>query len=118
MVRAMTTNITAIILITLVTNVTEKLPQQLVSDPSPPSINGVTDTLFRGRYVPISNPREKWEVTTVTEVTTFQFNYLDAPVTARRERQVATWTKHFVVVPPEPTKWTETTNKTAPPLVW
>jgi hypothetical protein len=61
----MITNLIATIVVTLVTNVTERFPQHLEYEPCPDNISGCL-VLHGAHYVNDANPSKKWVRTTVT----------------------------------------------------
>lgn len=91
--------ITAQVVVTLVTNVSEQLPTQRVMIPCP----GATSALVCFEDIPVPNPTTKLIVTTIKEVHTATFNWLGEPHIATRERVISETRKQFT----KTTDWKE-----------
>jgi len=98
------TNITAIVTVCLVTNVTERFPQHWESMPCPERRLGCL--VNHGQNVNDANPKEKWVTTNVVEVTTLRFDWLGNQE-IKSERAVTNWTAHFVLQEPN---WIQVTK--------
>lgn len=117
----MITNILASIVISLVTNTVETLPQHWVNDPGPVSTGNFAIAVAYGHYQPDANPKEKWITTNVVKVTTIKFEALGRLYEVKSELAITNWTTHFVIDPPSPPtppKWLVDTNSVEIPATW
>lgn len=71
----MITNLLVTITVTLSTNVSERFPKMLISDPPPMASSGAVEAIFLGHYINVPNPKEKWVVTDISSNVTFSFNF-------------------------------------------
>lgn len=107
----MITNLTAVVTVMLVTNVTERFPTMTVPDmplvqPGQLFINSV----YYSKEVPVPDPKEKWVKTRITEVTVYALPQVSA--VAKNERLISDSEVRFVLAPPGPMLWLQTTNVT------
>lgn len=112
----MITNLVATVAVTLATNVSEVLPKHMVSGPYPPGTE--TLAIYIGHAEDDANPKEKWVTTNIVEVTSIRFDAFGQQYEAKSERAVTNWTTHFLLGPPEPTKWNRDTNNVPIPTTW
>ena len=68
----MITNLVASIVVSLVTNTSERFPTHLVSDPCPEGREGCL--VFHGHNVPDSDPKQKWVRSTIKRVKAVEFD--------------------------------------------
>lgn len=95
----MITNLVASIVVTVVTNVTERLPTH--SEPAPcPDAGafgaGISCGVYHSKTVPDANPKEKWIDYAVKEVTTATFKDFNLPPSVY-ERPITNWSEHLVL---------------------
>lgn len=112
------TNLVASIVVTLTTNVSDVFPKHMVEDPVGANPDGSIPAIFRVHYEDVKDPKEKWVVTKINEVTTFKFTYNGIPMETERVNELTNWTTHFTLAPPEPKKWVYNTNNPPIPLTW
>lgn len=105
----MITNIVASIVVALVTNVSERFPQTFVAEACP-SKDGTVLDMFCGHNANVPNPKEKWILYSVAEVTTLRFDW-NGPREVKSKCVITNWTEHCVL----DVKWQKTTNS-EPPL--
>lgn len=112
------TNTLAVIVVTLVTNLTETFPHMSVPAPNtgPPG-----NLLYYSQAVPVPNPTQKWVTVSIVEVATVTNLWNGEPVVGKKERPITNWTEHYVLVPPPPPpppKWERSTNNAPIPMYW
>lgn len=76
----MITNLIASIVVTLVTNTTERFPQRFVEEPNRVTIEfgglRAEPAVMRGRYEDDKDAKKKWITTTVKRITTIHFEWM------------------------------------------
>ncbi len=100
----MITNLLCTVTVCLVTNITEKFPQHMVSDPMPPGPNSETYAVFRCHYENDANPKRKDVITEIDEVTIYSFDF--SPQTIRESKMISKSVAHFELN----TTWEPSTN--------
>lgn len=88
----MITNLLATVVTTLVTNTTERFPQQFEATGCPDGMLGCL--VAHGNMVNVTNPKEKWIDTIITKQTVFTFSI--GSIT--NSSVVTNWTQHFVKI--------------------
>jgi hypothetical protein len=113
----MLTNLVATIIVSLVTNTTETLPQEIVPAPPPEGANPF-NAVFYSKLQPVKDPKEKWVTTTIERVTKFQWQHDGREWESIGSTMLTNWTVHLLLTPPGPPNWIVDPNNKPMPLNW
>lgn len=91
----MLTNLLCSIVVTLVTNTTERLPVTYESERCPDGMLGCL--VDHRKPVPVPNPKEKWIVTTIKRITKITVTLEGNPEEFTKEQVVSVTEKHLVL---------------------
>lgn len=93
----MNTNLLAVILITLSTNVVERFPQRWVATacPNATSAEGMMTLAACGYLENVPDPQEKWITTNIVETTVVRFILFGQSWETKKERTLTNWVTHL-----------------------